>query len=142
MTEFELSTLTFVANEAGNIALALYMTAISGYLLVAYSAGSELSQKQANLINGLFVFFSTAFTYSTIVSFIAMRFYSKALNDISGFESEAFSVTENAFVVIVFLALILGIFGALVFMRNIRLEKNITSYSSIVPAQKAVPSLD
>jgi hypothetical protein len=71
-----------------------------------------------------------------------MRFYSKALNDISGFESEAFSVTENAFVVIVFLALILGIFGALVFMRNIRLEKNITSYSSIVPAQKAVPPLD
>jgi hypothetical protein len=57
MTEFELSTLMFVANEAGNMALALYMTAISGYLLVAYSAGSELSQKQANLINGLFVFF-------------------------------------------------------------------------------------
>ena len=124
MTEFELTTLMFGANEAGNMALALYMTAISGYLLVAYTAGFQLSRKQVLLINSLFIFFASAFTYSAVISFVGMRLYSIAITEINQTMSEAYDIAENAFVVIVFLALLTGIFGALIFMRNIRLEKN------------------
>ena len=57
MTEFELSSLIYVANEAGNTALALYLTTLSAYLIVAYSVGEKLNKSQILFVNCLFIFF-------------------------------------------------------------------------------------
>jgi hypothetical protein len=120
LKDFDLETMIFVANEAGNTAMALYMTAISGYLIVAYAVGKELNRSQVILVNGLFLFFSISFSYSTIISFLAMRQYEILLEQTTKAAPTLFSLMENTFVAMVTLGLATGIVGALMFMRNIR----------------------
>ena len=120
MTQFELTTLIFSATETGNMALALYMTAISGYLVVAFTVGQKLSRRQVTLINTLFIFFSMAFSYSALACFSAMRIYTDQLLKISGNVPAVVGVMEVAYVLVVALGLIIGIIGAVVFMRNVR----------------------
>jgi len=100
--------------------MALYMTAISGYLIVAYAVGKELNSSQVMLVNGLFLFFSISFSYSTIISFLGMRRYEILLEHATKAAPSLFSLMENTFVVMVALGLATGIIGALMFMRNIR----------------------
>jgi hypothetical protein len=120
LNEFDLSELAYLGNEAGNTALALYMTAISGYLIIAYVVGAALNRYQIVLINSLFLFFSGAFTYSAFVSFQGMRYYSEESAKIRGDPAGLSSTAEDAFVATIVVSLILGMIGAIAFMWDIR----------------------
>jgi len=123
MTEFEISSMTYVANEAANTALTLYLTVVSAYLIVAYTVGKRLTKSQLVFVNCLFVFFSIAFTYSTTVSFFAMRFYTEIQAEIADTPGEKYLYIENLFVAILAIALVLGIIGSLKFMWDVRHPK-------------------
>jgi len=120
MTEFEIISLIYAANEAGNMAMALYLTTISGYLVVAYGIGAKLRRKQVVLINALFVFFSAAFTFSATTSFLSMAAYELAIAVDSEFIPEGYHLVDLTYVGIVLVVLIAGIIGSLSFMKNIR----------------------
>jgi hypothetical protein len=120
MTEFELISLIYTANEAGNMALALYLTTVSGYLIVAYSVGAKLTRGQVALTNALFVFFSFAFTFSATTSFLAMTDYERALSGSSEYLPQGYYIVDLGYTGIVIVCLSAGIIGSLLFMRNIR----------------------
>jgi hypothetical protein len=120
MTEFEINELALLANEAGNTALALYMTTVSGYLLVSYVVGAKLTRYQITLVNALFVFFAAAFTYSAAGSFKAMVFYLEELHQFKGGLDVVNTTAENIYANGMAIALIAGMIGSLGFMWNLR----------------------
>ena len=120
MNEFEISELVFLANDAGNTALALYMTTVSGYLLISYVVGAKLTRYQITLVSALFVFFATAFTYSATASFKAMVFYQEELKQLKGGLGVLSTTAEDVYANGIAVALIAGVFGSLAFMWNVR----------------------
>ena len=66
MTEVEAWTLLVDFNTAGMNGMALYLTVASGYLIVAYLAGKQLTTYQVALISVMFVVFALLFTYGVI----------------------------------------------------------------------------
>lgn len=120
MTDFELTQLVYIANEAGNTALALYMTAVSGYLIIAYSVGAAMNRYQLALVNALFLFFSGAFSYSAMISFHNMRTFSEALFEKIPGQPSVSSTAEDTFLFAIVGSLILGIVGSIVFMWDVR----------------------
>ena len=52
-------------NLAGMTAMALYLTAVSGYLLMAYMIGRNLTTLQCSIITGLFLWFTLFITIGT-----------------------------------------------------------------------------
>lgn len=56
-------------------AMGLYLTVISGYLLVAYFLGSELTRLQTVIITVLFVFFGTANTFAIVSYFESAAYF-------------------------------------------------------------------
>jgi hypothetical protein len=69
MTEYELQELAFSAAGLAATFTTLLITIISGYLLVAYVAGRDLSRAQVTLINILFAFTSALFLGGSVSSF-------------------------------------------------------------------------
>jgi hypothetical protein len=63
-----LATASLVTELMGatSSAMSLYLTATSGYLLVAYLRGKELTVLQAAIITTLFVFFTTTNTLAAV----------------------------------------------------------------------------
>ena len=55
-------------------AMSLYLTVTSGYLLVAYLVGKELTLPQTAIITTLFIFFTSANTVAT-VSYMSNAYY-------------------------------------------------------------------
>ena len=51
MTEFETAELTFSLVGYGMTAMALYFTVVSGYLIVAYLVGEQLSKSQMFIVS-------------------------------------------------------------------------------------------
>jgi hypothetical protein len=70
MTEAELQELAFTAADLAANYSAILITIITGYLFVAYAAGSDLSRQQVVLINILFLFSTSLFTYAVTTCFI------------------------------------------------------------------------
>lgn len=58
MSEADLAESFWNAQEMGVNALMLYLTVISGYLVVAYLAGRDLTVSQSRFISSLFVVFA------------------------------------------------------------------------------------
>jgi hypothetical protein len=58
MSQADYADLFWNAQEMGINALMLYLTVISGYLVVAYLVGSDLSRNQSRFISALFVVFA------------------------------------------------------------------------------------
>jgi len=56
MTEYELLDLTTGTIDSMYDSVALYLSIVSGYLLVAYLAGANLTRTQTTIISTLFVF--------------------------------------------------------------------------------------
>lgn len=54
--------------EVGLMCISVYLTVVSGYLLVAYKAGKSLSKTQLNTISFLFIFFSAILSLATFAS--------------------------------------------------------------------------
>ncbi len=76
-TEQTLAVAQLVVEQLGgaNGAMTLYLTVTSGYLLVAYLAGKELTRLQAAIITCLYVVFTTANTLAVISFFNAAIHY-------------------------------------------------------------------
>ena len=58
MSQSDYSEIYWNAQEMGVNALMLYLTVITGYLVVAYFVGSELTRSQSRFISILFVVFA------------------------------------------------------------------------------------
>ena len=119
MTEFELTQLIYSANEAGNTAIAIYLTIVSGYLIAAYSVGGSLNKLQITVVNSLFLFFSCAYTYSTFVSFRGMRIYADKAAAM-GREAATTSSAEDIVITVLLVAQVIGITAAFAFMWDVR----------------------
>ena len=120
----EPAELVMLANEHSGLGatyFALYLSLVSGYLVVAYLAGEKLTKSQVSTVNYIFVLSAIFFTLSTLGNFVfAIGYYSKA-----PFRN---SVLQSFYAMAVFdllmaLAMILGIFACLKFMRDIRAPK-------------------
>ena len=64
-----LATATVVSEllAGATSAMSLYLTVVSGYLLVAYLAGKELSSLQTTIVTTLFMFFTITNTVATVL---------------------------------------------------------------------------
>lgn len=69
MTQAELQDLAFTANALAANYIAILVTLISGYLIVAYMAGSKLQRQQVVLVNVLYGFTASLFLYAAIACY-------------------------------------------------------------------------
>ena len=60
MSEYELRDLFVSLQGEAQTTSALFLTVISGYLLVAYLLGSDLTKSQSRIFTGIFIVFTTA----------------------------------------------------------------------------------
>ena len=69
-TEQAIAVAQLVVEQLGgaNGAMTLYLTVTSGYLLVAYLAGKELTRLQVAIITRLYVVFATTNTMAMVIS--------------------------------------------------------------------------
>jgi len=118
MNEGDMGLLELVAefNVAGMTAMTLYLTAMSGYLLVAYMVGAKLTRPQCAIITGLFLWF-------TIFVFLGTAGYFGRAAQLSGLYSEFIpsGMTMDTWVVWWSGGLeLVGILAALKFMWDVR----------------------
>ena len=119
MNAYQYTDLALTFNEAGNTALALYMTAITSYLVIAYSVGKKLTRFQVSVASALFLFFAVAFSYSAVTSFISSTKFLQQAAVVAGFKM--ISQTGNhIFISVVALSMIAGILAAFAFMYRVR----------------------
>lgn len=110
MTEYEAADLTFSLVGYGMTAMALYFTVVSGYLIGAYMVGSNLSKSQVWIITSLFVVFALGLVFGSY------SFFAAAIN-FGGSSSDSIEYWLGP---VIALAELVGIFGALKFMLDIR----------------------
>lgn len=109
MSEYETAELIFSLVGYGMTAMALYFTVVSGYLVVAYLAGSDLRRSQILFINTLFIAFSGVLTFGTYSFF----------NGAAGFGGEDGPIVSWLAPVTASIQL-MGIIGSTIFMHETR----------------------
>ena len=63
------------------VALTIYLTVTSGYLLVAYLVGKTLTRFQVLVITGLFVYFGVISTYSVFTYFESAAYWGQTYGE-------------------------------------------------------------
>ena len=106
--------------EAGATALTIYLTVISGYLVVAYLAGSDLSRFQNIFVSVVFVVFSGFATWGVVAYFLVGEQVRKVLEAGGLDPSIALNPVGTHPALIAGPMLVAGIFGALRFMWDVR----------------------
>ncbi len=104
-----------------NLSLAfmtLYLSVVTGYLIVAYLAGSKLTKLQASFVTLLFVVFSVHFTLSSLGGFEGayathVEYFPDQIIGPSPVMNRGLAIFQ-----------IFGIFGCLKFMWDVRKKKN------------------
>ena len=109
MSSYEIADLIFGLVGYGMTALALYFTVISGYLVVAFLVGTDLSRFQTIFISFLFVVFSVILSFGTYSFFAGAYEYGRGAGPISFWVAPTLAAAE-----------ILGVIGALYFMYETR----------------------
>jgi len=124
MTESEIITLMLQSLDASFTTVTLYLSVISGYLIVAYLAGGSLTKSQVSLVNILFVVFSLFFAYATLMNFFLADMFSTNWADTTGntFVEET-SDFDLGFIITFALILVVGILASLKFMWDVRHPK-------------------
>ena len=120
MTEYELLDLVGVAMSFMYESTTLYLTIVSGYLLVAYLLGAKLSRVQALIVSMLFVVGASLQVWALITQEVAMEGYLAAkaeLSPLNAFEQAV--ATGNAGTIIASI-MVLGVIASLYFMWTIR----------------------
>ena len=110
---------TMVAIELLNSALAsmaIYLTVISGYLAMAFIAGSKLSRSQLVLVNSIFVVFSLFFGVYALISFWGSITVTSTFDRSGGLAMESLWVFD----VFIGVVLLISIIACLNFMQGIR----------------------
>jgi len=105
--------------EAGMFGISIYLSVVSGYLVVAYIAGRKLAQFQLFTISVLFV------TFSFFASFGSFGLIRGAVNAFSGIEGSVDTMMSVIYLTIPYVILfvqILGIGLSLKFMLDQRKE--------------------
>ena len=96
-------------------AWALYFSAISGYLVVAYLVGQKLTRSQLVVISGLFV------VISVVMAFTSFSVTERAIQLEIELEGERDALDAASYFILT--AQILGIVAALKFMIDLRKER-------------------
>ncbi|HAJ76212.1 MAG TPA: hypothetical protein DCM64_07125 [Gammaproteobacteria bacterium] len=109
---FEINELLRESIIASMTATSLYLTVVTGYLVVAYIAGEELTKFQQTLITTLFV------SSSLFFAFISFMFLSRAASYGGGDESTSRLVQLAAYWI--GSIQLLGIIGSLIFMYQVQ----------------------
>ena len=122
MNEFHFAEMIQGAVSNGLTSFTIWLTIVSGYMYVAYSAGKELNRLQTAIISSLYVVSSAIFTAMTYTFFVraAKSIYAKAEPFPSAIFPEANgAVMENAALGLTIL-MFFGLLASLYFMFNIR----------------------
>lgn len=125
MTEYEILDLISNDSEQMAIQFSIYLSVMSGYLLVAYFAGEKLTTVQVLILSGLFLFATVAevWGFHLTLSHIGELLAKKAeLGPLSAYEE---GIDDNGYPWAI--AMSIGIIAALYFMwsvRHPRLESN------------------
>jgi len=120
MDEYEISDLIISYSSAGMTAMALYLTAVTGYLVAAFVAGDRLTRLQVTIINVLFLFISGLFIFGTTGYFVRQMDYIQKLRELSPEESVLMSIGVILFIGI---TMVLGTIACLSFMWSARHPK-------------------
>ncbi len=121
MSEYELADLIASYSNASMAAMTLYLTAVTAYLVAAFTAGERLSTRQVFIVNGLFVFVACFFLYGTVGYFYRAFEYVQDLRLLDPDRRLTLNIETITFIATVEL---LGIFAALYFMWNVRHPKS------------------
>ena len=111
----ELEQIIRACLSAGMESVALYLTIVSGFLIVAYSAGSEIPKFLSAMITTLFFVFSMIVIFGGYETFFAAHNYSR----IFGPELQ-YPTISIWYARAVVAAEIVGIIGCLVYMYQVR----------------------
>ena len=120
MTEQELAGLISDYSSQGGAFFALWITIVSGYLIVAYLAGSSLKRSQVFILNTFYVWVSSLVMVGFYGSFNTQAHYTRELKLM---EPDSPQMMTYDLAVSVTIASVLGIFATLRFMWDIRHPK-------------------
>lgn len=121
MTEYEMADILMSRFATMTDQAALYFALISGYLVVAYLAGTRLTRLQVVVVNSLFVIWTLGLLVGWSTSVEAALELETAL-----FQSGSKAVTSNANFTSAYsfsLVQLIGIIASLIFMWSVRHPK-------------------
>ena len=116
MTEFETTELTFSLLGYAMTAMTLYFTVVSGYLIIAYMVGEQLSKSQMFIVSSLFGVFAF------ILVFASYSFFAEASN-VGNRTSSSINYWLPS---VIGIAEFAGVIAAFRFMFDIRKKSSIT----------------
>ncbi len=120
MTQAELQDLAFSANGLGASYIAILLTLISGYLIVAYTTGAKLHRQQVALVNTLFGFSSSLFLYAAMACFYKQMELLESLRQIA---PDNYYPAQPWIIIMVAVVFALVIIASLKFMWDVRHPK-------------------
>jgi hypothetical protein len=120
LTEYELADLALSAQASATPTTALFVTIMSGYLIVAWMVGEKLTRAQVIFINAIFIFFQLSLAAAWSMRWIVSQRYSNALHSID----PAFYDLNNPALLIAFpIVMCATVPGCLKFLWNVRHPK-------------------
>lgn len=120
MTEYELVDITGTTATTGLAGISLYLSVVSAYLFVAFSAGAMLTRSQTFIVSILFIAAASLFTYVAVANVLRQTYFLERLAEIETDATLFFSERSAAILAIV---MILGIFASLKFIWDVRHPK-------------------
>ena len=123
MTEYQVLELTYSLIDSMATVFAVYLTVLTGYLVVAYLIGRELVTPQVFIINSLFISIASVQIYSVysyaleVASLLEIKEKLSTLTPFQQAMSQSFTVYMTA------LLMLFGVIAALYFFINIRRDK-------------------
>jgi hypothetical protein len=120
LTEYEMADLAMSAQASATPTTALFVTIMSGYLIIAWLVGGKLTRAQVIFINVFFVFFQLALAAAWSARWVTSYEYLAALNAVD----PTFYELSNPVLLIVFpLMMVASVPGCLKFMWDVRHPK-------------------
>jgi len=120
LTEYELVDLAVSMQETVTPPISVFITILSGYLVVAWLIGAKLTRTQVGLINALFIGFQVMLVLSWGGRW---EFYFRLANALHSFDPDFYAVTHPAIVSVFGILMVASIVGCLKFMWDIRHPK-------------------
>jgi hypothetical protein len=82
VTDFETAELTFSLVGYAMTAMAMYFTVVSGYLIVAFTVGEQLSKSQMIIVSSLFLVFAFSLVFGSYSFFAQANNGKRPLNHV------------------------------------------------------------
>jgi hypothetical protein len=120
LTEYEMADLAMSAQASATPTTALFISVLSGYLIIAWLVGKRLTRAQVVFINVLFIFFQLSLVGGWASRWALSYRYSSALNSI---DPSFYEVSNPVFLWAFPIAMIASVPGSLKFMWDVRHPK-------------------